>query len=57
MAKKKITQKNTYKKGVQITLIEELLNTINDNKGVYLINAAAYDDGTRSITVEIHYQE
>jgi hypothetical protein len=55
MAKKKLIRSATYKKGTEVTDIEELKSIIEAREIVYCKNQTIYDDNTQSITVEIHF--
>lgn len=56
MAKKKLVSSATYKKGTEITDIESLEGIIKNREVVYCKNQTIYDDGSQSITVEIHFK-
>lgn len=55
MAKKKLVQSSTYKKGTELTDIEELVGILKFSSVVYCKNQTIYDDNSQSITVEIHF--
>jgi hypothetical protein len=55
MAKKKLIKSATYKKGTEISDINELKGIIEAREVVYCKNQTIYDDGSQSITVEIHF--
>ena len=55
MAKKKLVQSATYKKGTELTDIKELKDIIKASNVVYCKQQTVYDDNSQSITVEIHF--
>jgi len=56
MTKKKLIQSATYKKGTEISDINELKEIIEAREVVYCKSQTVYDDGSQSITVEIHFK-
>ncbi len=55
MVKKKLIKSATYKKGTEISDINDLKEIIEAREIVYCKNQTIYDDGSQSITVEIHF--
>lgn len=55
MAKKKLIQKATFKKGTELTNLDELRNLLKRTTTAYLKDQTYWNDDTESITVEIHF--
>lgn len=55
--KKKLIQKATYLKGTEINDPHELSELIKRSICVYIKDQTLWDDGTESMTVEIHFKK
>jgi len=55
MANKKLVNRVTYLKGTEITQHNEMLDLLKRAKVIYAKDQTIYDDGTQSITVQIHF--
>ena len=53
---KKFTSAISYKKGVEITDKRQLLDVFARSEAIYAKEQKVYDDGSQSLTIEIHFQ-
>ena len=55
-AKKKMKESVTYKKGTELTDNKQLKDIVDRAQTVFAKQQTVYDDGSQSLTVEIHFK-
>lgn len=56
IAKKRILNKATYKKGTTLSDLSEIRKVLEKSSVVYIKDQTIYDDESESITIEIHFK-
>lgn len=55
MAKKILIQKIKYKTGTEMTNLQELSDLLTRTLAAYVKDQSIYEDGTQSVTLELHF--